>query len=137
MVRQIGIDARGSYYYLDTGEDAIIAFEGAQPYDVYSGEDVQIVVMDNSGLIQDISTDVKDALIAIFGNDNQIRPAPAVPNSIRTTAVITPRQMAITIPESSSGGGLFSGGSIKISSETAFLIGIGVLVFAFGKSRGR
>jgi hypothetical protein len=136
-MRKVGIDSRGAYYYLDTGEDAIIAFEGANPYDVYTGQDVSLVVMDaGSGTILEISNDIKDALVAIFGNENQIRPSPTVPASVRNTAVITPRGMVQTTQEQS-GGGLFSGGKIQISSETAILIGLGVLVFSFGKSRGR
>lgn len=133
-MRKVGIDSRGAYYYLDTGEDAYIGFEGAQPYDIYSGEDVVLVVADSGGTILEISDDIKDALIAIFGNENQIPPAPTVPASVRTTAVITPRQVAQQIP---SDGGLFGGGGITISSQTAILIGLGVLIFTFGKSRGR
>lgn len=133
-MRKVGIDSRGAYYYLDTGEDAYIGFEGAQPYDIYSGEDVMLVVADTSGTILEISDDIKDALIAIFGNENQIPPAPTVPASVRTTAVITPRQVVQQIP---SDGGLFGGGGITISSQTAILIGLGVLIFTFGKSRGR
>ena len=134
-MRKVGIDSRGAYYYLDTGEDAYIGFDGEQPYDIYSGEDVMLAVADSSGTILEISDDIKDALVAIFGNANQIPPAATVPASVRTTAVITPRQVAQQIPQSD--GGLFGGGGITISSQTAILIGIGVLLFTFGKSRGR
>src|SRR3990172_9652856 len=133
-MRKVGIDSRGAYYYLDTGEEAYMGLEGEQPYDIYSGEDVMLAVADSSGTILEISSDIKDALVAIFGNANQIPPAATVPASVRTTAVITPRQVAQQIPTD---GGLFGGGGITISSQTAILIGIGVLLFTFGKSRGR
>lgn len=136
-MRKVGVDENFRYYYLDNDNYADIAFDDkGDPYDYVTGDYVMIVASDSQGgqLIQDISDDVKDALIAIFGNQYQQRPSPTVPQSIRTTAVITPR---VSQEREQSSGGLFSGGKISISSETAFLIGIGVLVFAFGKSRGR
>lgn len=132
-MRQVGIDSRGAYYYLDTGEDAYIGFEGNSAYDIYSGEDVVLVWRDddNSGLIKDISGDVKDALIAIFGNSNQIPPARQVPDQIRTTVAVTPRQPVFQ-PMPSSGGGLF-GGDISIKAEYALLIAGAFILFTFGK----
>lgn len=131
-MRQVGIDSRGAYYYLDTGDDAYIAFEGNSPYDIYSGEDVVIVWQDgNSGLIKDISGNVKDALIAIFGNANQIPPSRQVPAQIQMNIPTTPRQVVFQQPQQSSGG-LF-GGDISIKGEYALLIVGAFILFTFGK----
>jgi hypothetical protein len=147
-MRKVGVDSRGAYFYLDTGEDVVIDFYGGDvPYDYNTGEEVEIVVTDNKGqIIEDISTDVKETLIAIFGNSNQIRPSPVAPAVMQNTGIVSPRPSVSSVSmvryanqfpqQEVSSGGLFSGGKIQISSETAFLIGIGVVLFAFGKSRG-
>jgi hypothetical protein len=136
-MRKVGIDRNGALFYLDTGEYATIDFSETTPYDVYTGEDVQIVVMDaGSGIVEDISDDIKDALIAIFGNANQIRPAPTVPASVRTTAVITPRETVYQQAPQQESGGLF-GGEIKIKAEYALLIVGGLILFSLGKNKGR
>jgi len=134
MLREVAIDSRGAYFYTDTGEDAILGFDGPRPYDVYTGDYVEIIRMDSSGQILEITDDIKDALIAIFGNANQIKPAATVPQSVRTTAVITPRETVYQQPQES--GGLF-GGEIKIKAEYALLIVGGLILFTLGKSKGR
>lgn len=135
-MRQVAIDDNGYYYYLDTGANLSVEFdEFGNAYDANTGTDVQIVYASpDRQLVEDITDDAARVLIAIFGNPGNI-PAQQVP--IRST----PQGVASMVPVSSppirrsDGGGLFGGGQIQISSQTAILIGLGVLLFAFGKSR--
>lgn len=140
-MRTVAIDDRGAYYYTDTKEEAIISFEGGYPFDVYTGDEVMIVVMDDTGdIIRDISDDVTRSLIAIFGNRNQIPPARTVPDQVRTTAVITPRPSVYQLPpQQNSGDDLlpsFSGGKIQLGT-TGLIVGSLFLLFFFFGKRGR
>lgn len=133
-MKKVGIDRTGQYFDLNTGEAVEISFEANPPFDRYTGEDVMIVWADsNTGLIEDISDDVKDALIAIFGNANQIPPARTVPDQVRTTVAVTPRTVYQQQPQDS--GGLFSGGEIRLRAEYVLLAIGGIVLFSLGKSK--
>lgn len=141
-MRTVAIDDRGAYYYTDTKEEAIISFEGGYPFDIYTGDEVMIVVMDDRGdIIRDISDDVAQSLIAIFGNRNQIPPARTVPDQVRTTAIVTPRPSVYQLPSQpqQTDDGLlpsFSGGKIQIGT-TGLIVGSLFLLFFFFGKRGR
>lgn len=134
-MKKVGIDRNGQYFDLNTGESVEVSFEAEPPFDRYTGEDVMIVFADpGDDTILEITDDIKDALIAIFGNSNQIPPARQVPNEIRTTVAVSPRVPVYQEPQNS--GGLF-GGELKIKAEYALLIVGGLILFTLGKSKGK
>lgn len=135
-MRKVGIDDQGYYYYYDTGNNLSVEFDGAgNAYDADTGASVQLVYESSDGsVIQDITDDVARVIIAIYGNPAN---APRDQAPVRSTSTGIRQTVYAPNSQQQNDGGLFSGGSIKISSQTAILIGIGVLIFAFGKSKGR
>ena len=140
---QVAIDGNGYAYEIETGYLVNVAYdEGGVPFDAETGEEIQFVRVDpattqngnSRPIYTDISDDVKDVLVAIFGNENQRFSGNRLPvNQAPAGAPIltTPRSMIPQVQASSSGVGF------NISTNTLIFIAGGILLFMVGQNRGR
>ena len=143
---QVAIDSNGYTYSIDDGYLINVGYDDfGNPIDVETGEQIQYVRIDpattqngsSRPIYTDISDDVKDVLVAIFGNENQRFSGNRIPIAQApsgTPILTTPRSMiGVGAGASVSPGGI--GGSLNVSTNTLILLGLGVAVFFLGKGR--